>query len=289
VGPFTFWRIVVQVNLVSDLHLNFADATLPGGDILLLAGDVFEAGYLRLADNAGKHTHIADRYRRFASRELTKYNTVLYVFGNHEYYKHDFATTRDRIEAILPDNVVVLDNNYVQLDGVLFWGATMWTDHNRGNPVARQACQEAMSDYRVIKHDPAILQQGLECSYYTNKFSADQSEQIHQTSRNKLREFLATYPTHKTVIITHHAPHYESISAEYRSHVHGYVNHAYYSDFGDLILDNPQIKLWAHGHVHCMNDYEIGSCRVVSNPRGYVGYEAQSERWEVAKFANIEI
>jgi len=274
---------------MSDLHLNFADCVLPGGDVLLLAGDVFEAGYLRLAENAGKHTEIADRYRRFADQELTKYNIVLYVFGNHEYYNHDFASTKQRIQTILPDNVVILDNSYVQIDGILFWGATMWTDHDRGNPVVRQVCQGAMSDYRVIKHDPAVVQYGAGGPYYTNKFTAAQSEAIHGISRTSLQDFLQLYSSRKTVVMTHHAPHYESISAEYRSHVHGHVNHAYYSDFSDVMANNPQIALWAHGHVHCMNDYEIGSCRVVSNPRGYVSYEAQASRWETTKFANIEI
>lgn len=27
--------------------------------------------------------------------------------------------------------------------------------------------------------------------------------------------------------------------------------------------------LWVHGHTHMSVDYMVGSCRVVSNPRGY--------------------
>lgn len=44
----------MRVNLVSDLHLNFADLVLPGGDVLVMAGDIMEAGHLRRADNAKK-------------------------------------------------------------------------------------------------------------------------------------------------------------------------------------------------------------------------------------------
>ena len=29
----------------------------------------------------------------------------------------------------------------------------------------------------------------------------------------------------------------------------------------------------AHGHVHHTSDYNVGQCRVISNPRGYPGYE----------------
>ena len=36
-----------------------------------------------------------------------------------------------------------------------------------------------------------------------------------------------------------------------------------------MILDNPQIKYWSHGHTHESMDYMIGDCRVVCNPKGY--------------------
>ena len=29
--------------------------------------------------------------------------------------------------------------------------------------------------------------------------------------------------------------------------------------------------LWVHGHMHAPADYELYGCRVVANPRGYVG------------------
>lgn len=289
VGPITLEDIIVFVNVMSDLHLNFDDANLPGGDVLILAGDVFEAGYIRKAENEGINTSMLDRYRRFADQELTKYDHVLYVFGNHEYYSHDYDTARGRIEKYLPPNVTVLENNYVKLDNTLFWGATLWTDHDRGSAMVRYACQQAMTDYRVIKRDHGVEKQGAGGKYWTSKFTAEDTEEIHRHSRARLEEFLQAYYTHKTVVITHHAPSYESIGCEYRDHVHGYLNHAYYSDLTGLILDNPQIKLWAHGHVHCMNDYQVGQCRVVSNPRGYVGYEHQPGRWEATKRLPIEI
>ena len=42
------------------------------------------------------------------------------------------------------------------------------------------------------------------------------------------------------------------------------------SDLSDFILDRPLIKYWLHGHIHATNDYMVGDCRVISNPRGYV-------------------
>jgi Icc-related predicted phosphoesterase len=51
------------------------------------------------------------------------------------------------------------------------------------------------------------------------------------------------------------------------------MNGGYASNLENLILDNPQIHAWIHGHIHQRQDYQIGGCRVVANPRGYQGYE----------------
>ena len=284
----------MRLSIYSDLHINFdtgdTPLELPGGDVLLLCGDVVEAGHIRIAQNTGRGISTLDAYQEFLDCELTKYEQVLYVFGNHEYYGHDFSTARQRIEPLLPPNVTILQNNYVKVEDYLIWGATMWTDNNNGNPLTRQIIGGAMSDYTMIRHEPGKYVDGAGGSYWTSKFSVLDSEHEHHTSRARLEEFLLAYPHHKTVIMTHHAPSFESISAEYRNHVGGHVNYAYYSDLTNLILDNPQIKLWSHGHVHCMNDYELGNCRVVSNPRGYRGYENQAARFDKAsKFLTIEL
>ncbi len=35
--------------------------------------------------------------------------------------------------------------------------------------------------------------------------------------------------------------------------------------------------LWVHGHLHASADYRLGDCRVVANPRGYVGIKEDRE------------
>jgi hypothetical protein len=55
------------------------------------------------------------------------------------------------------------------------------------------------------------------------------------------------------------------------------MNGGYSSDLTDFILDRPQIKAWTHGHTHELFDYNIGSTRVICNPRGYVLYERDTD------------
>ena len=43
---------------------------------------------------------------------------------------------------------------------------------------------------------------------------------------------------------------------------------AFVSDLSEVIWDH-QPDVWIHGHVHDSFDYEVGSTRVVCNPRGY--------------------
>jgi hypothetical protein len=52
----------------------------------------------------------------------------------------------------------------------------------------------------------------------------------------------------------------------------------------EFILDHPKIKLWTHGHTHHSFDYVIGETRIVANPRGYIGYEAQADYFELKYF-----
>jgi hypothetical protein len=59
------------------------------------------------------------------------------------------------------------------------------------------------------------------------------------------------------------------------------LNAAFRSKLDDFIAVRPQIKLWIHGHTHHNFDYEIGSTRVVCNPRGYIDYESIADNFKL--------
>ena len=86
----------------------------------------------------------------------------------------------------------------------------------------------------------------------------------------------------KFVVVGHHSPSKLSTKPQYEDDV--IVNGAYSSDLSEFILDHPQIKVWTHGHTHHKFDYNIGSTRIVCNPRGYIDYEPDADFFELQYF-----
>jgi hypothetical protein len=111
------------------------------------------------------------------------------------------------------------------------------------------------------------------------KFSPEDSVQDHKAMLAVIREAVAANPAGKFVVVGHHSPSKLSTKPQYQDDV--IVNGAYSSDLSELMLDHPQIRLWTHGHTHHEFDYMIGTCRVVCNPRGYIGYEDQASTWQL--------
>ena len=258
------------------MHLNFADIVMPGGDVLIMAGDIMEAGHLRQADNTKENVSIADRYRRFINEELIKYRKVLYVCGNHEHYRNAYHDTHARLRRELPGNVQLLENEFVEIDGIHFFGATLWTDMNKGDPITAHHLSQAMSDFAgsIKMGDGVKVQTPYGGSYYTNKFSPNYAKGIFHETVKLMKEWLKEHKDDKCVVITHHAPSDLSVNEYYKHDYH--MNGGYRSNLSDFILDHPQIKFWVHGHMHDPCDYVIGTTRIITNPRGYTGYENQA-------------
>jgi hypothetical protein len=255
----------MNIQLCSDLHLCWGDLVLPGGDLLIMAGDVFEASHWT------KVPAVAKVYNRFIEVELAKYHTVLYVFGNHEHYGSEYNKTRANIQSHMPPNVVILENEYLDLDGVRFWGATLWTDMNRLNPVTMNLAQGAMNDYVHIKHTHRV-KQPTGHSYWTSRFTPQDTVTSHKASLQGLKDSLKSNLPH--FVITHHAPSQGSVHPMYTGNP---LNHCYYTNLENTILDHPNIKHWVHGHTHHPFHYNVGSTQVVCHPRGYYGVDTDDE------------
>lgn len=258
----------MKINLVSDLHLNFSDMTLPGGDILIMAGDVFDAF---IFDAKELETHpdnwktvqkqkYLSRYTRFLDEEMCKYNTVLYVMGNHEHYNGIFNDTEEILKKHMPPNVRLLEKDSITINNIDFFGATFWTNIiNTKYYVNARNIERNMNDYRVVR-----TRQPTRYGSSLGKLQVDHTTKVHLDTIKALKSFLNN--TKRCVIISHHAPSFNSVPLQFKGEE---LNVAFATELSELILDNPQIKTWVHGHMHEPIDYMIGGTRVLANPRGY--------------------
>jgi predicted phosphodiesterase len=275
----------MRVNVISDLHIDFADLTLPGGDVLILSGDIFEAKRFKKENynpemvllEHQQEDQRPDRFYRFILEECSaKYRKVIMVMGNHEHYRFQIQKTYEHIKSQLPDNVHLLEKESLELDGVLFLGATLWTDMNKQDALTMYHMQGAMNDYRQItmlneeKHVYHRLQ-----PEYTVKEHLKTLEYFKNVLTTNCQREGGALPV---VVITHHSPSKLSIKPKYEKDV--LMNGAYSSDLSEFILDHPEIKVWTHGHTHDTFDYMVGSTRVICNPRGYKYYEQRADEFD---------
>ena len=241
----------MQIHLMSDLHLEFGGKVhLTGGDVLILAGDIFIASHFKKSEASPYHA-IAITYDDFMNEAFKLYSVIIMVMGNHEHYSGEFTESAKLIRARYP-GLILLDNEFVELEGQRFFGGTMWTDMNAHNPLVMMRARDSMNDFKVIKNRHI-------------KFLPRDSIESHRSFMYALNE---SY-TPGMVVISHHAPSWQSLDPRYAGDA---LNSCYATDLNHWILDK-DIKAWCHGHLHNSSDYMIGETRVLCNPRGYHGFE----------------
>lgn len=266
----------MHVSLMSDLHLEVADSpVLPGGDLLLLAGDILTSRPLRPKSTlVDKHYRmLRARYESFAETQLSKYTRVLMVRGNHEPWSDQFEDCSGRIRDFLQAHAPharLLDNEVEELrlgdETIAVLGTTLWAPCGAGGP----------DEYR-IRDD---MRDFARITYNGNRFEPRDALAEHQ----KALAFLAeAVPQHSRVIVmSHHAPTLASSSSHlYRPDL-AYLEEAYCSDQSKFILDHPQIERVVHGHTHYNVDYMCGTTRIVTNQRGYFGLEESAKYFDPA-------
>jgi predicted phosphodiesterase len=283
----------MKLAIASDLHLEFGHIELKNeqsADVLVLAGDVCVARDMK-------------EYVGFFEQVSSEFNKVIYIMGNHEHYNGDFATTRTIIKDSLShlSNVHVLEKESLQTDDYTFVCGTMWTDMNCYSKTSMAMIGALMNDFRCVKNsnrysyrkvplyekdsdgvyikdDGGKMRQiGMKMKEEVSKFSPEDAYEDHKKFLEYLDHVLQNQS--KLVVVTHHAPSALSTPPEF---AHQYdMNGGYRSHLDYFVEEHPQIKLWMHGHMHDPVDYTIGSTRVVSNPRGYIGYEANASKFQL--------
>jgi Icc-related predicted phosphoesterase len=268
----------MKIKILNDIHLEFdahgAQFEVGGpADVLLLSGDVCVASYLRpnrTDKMAARHREICEF---FFKTQCAKFGKVYYIMGNHEHYHGIFDYTAEILREFLEGtNVTLLDNEFVALnDEWQLFGGTLWTDYNNNDWFARNTAKDRMSDHMIIKK---LLPQSKKNPYGEpfGRFLPTDAYDEHKKTLDALQNGLYEWKQidKKTIVMTHHAPTFQSVHPRFAGDE---LNYAYATDLSEMIMDNPNIKYWLHGHMHDTHDYNVGECRVVCNPRGYQGYE----------------
>ncbi|MBR1089370.1 metallophosphoesterase family protein [Bradyrhizobium manausense] len=256
---------MVRINLVSDLHVDIAYNDLDSmpqvdADVTVVAGDAAAPGTLAL--------------RRVRELYPNRGRPLIYVPGNHDFYSfHDkscseLKTTWEQQRARMPEvaeelGIILLDDSSDEIGGVLFVGATLWTDFMTRPPYvmfddAVRAATKQMNDYRAIKTGAGRSR---------DRLRPGQTIDAHKASVTFIERALAKRPAgQEAVVVTHMAPSPRSLL---RWPTISDLDWCYASDVERLMTGDAAPNLWLHGHVHSNHDYSVGRTRVVSNPRGY--------------------
>lgn len=258
---------MIRINPVSDLHVDIRGNALDSmpdvdADVTVVLGDAMAPGTLAL--------------RRIRQLYPDRDRPLLYVPGNHDFYSHhdkhnpELKTTFEEQLARMPEvaheeGIILLQDSSVEIDGVLFVGATLWTDFEVRPPYvpfteAVRTATKQMNDYRMIKtgagRSKDMLRPGMTID-------------AHKASVVYIEQALADRPAGQAcVVCTHHAPSPRSLLRWPQAMD---LDQCYASDLeARLMTGDAAPELFLHGHIHRRVDYEVGDgVRVVANPRGY--------------------
>jgi Icc-related predicted phosphoesterase len=279
----------MKISVCSDIHLEFGDLDLrnkDNADVLILSGDILVACDLGTSDtyemvSPGKK-HI--NYLNFMEQVCKEFKHVVYVVGNHEHYHGDFNETIPKLKSTFGHlvNLHILDKESVLINDVMFIGGTLWTDMNKEDPMTLAHIRGVMNDFKIIddvRKEVHYRDQDGNSRTRAGRFSPIESVNEHKQMLSYIKSIVSENTTRKCVVVGHHAPSKLSTHPRYATEV--IMNGAYSSDLSEFILDHPQVKLWTHGHTHEVFDYNIGSTRIVCNPRGYINYEDRADQFEL--------
>lgn len=243
----------MRLLVISDLHLEFGPfefpTPMPEFNVAVFAGDIGQP-------IVGAIEWMA---RQRESGPLMGC-PVVYVAGNHEFYRSEMKSNLAEARRVADNaDIHFLHRRVVSINGVRFIGCTLWTDYRllgTPKPSMITAGQE-LNDHRLIRY--------REESGHFSRFMPWHAAAEHRLDLAFIRGELATSHDGPTVVVTHHAPHPQSVQPRHQGSA---LSPAFVSDLSAMI-EQFQPELWIHGHDHGSHDYRVGKTRIFANQAGY--------------------
>lgn len=258
------------LRIASDLHLEgfygraeevLANDFLPPDDrdassVLILAGDI---------------SSVPDQLVRFIDACLKRFPHVIFVGGNHEFYRQHmerWCTEMDlrlgTLKAAHPQahlHFVTSGVECVTIEGTRFILTTLWGD---GGPTLADQAQVGfyLNDFRLIQTDDP-----------PRRFSTTDMVKVFKRSKAEVQRLLETPFDGKTVVVTHHLPSRRLVSARFwPGDGSDGANGGFVGQCDDLLARTEIAPaLWVHGHTHDTIDTTLWQTHIVCNPSGYRG------------------
>lgn len=261
---------MTKIHIISDLHLESNkryDHVQPECDLVLFAGDLHPAGEWPTGIKWLKET-------------FTK--PVVYIAGNHEYYCFPFTMSEvdDSIKIYIdrekPNKIHFLQNDVFYFNDLRIIGSTMWTnfDLNNNQEESMAYAKNNMNDYFNCAYDKRAV-----------FMTPEDTKKEHDMSIEFLIEELSKSFAGKTIVMTHHCPHPNSIHPKYTN---DNLNPAFTSDLSNII-EKMEPHYWIHGHTHSSFDYIVFNTRVICNPIGHGANQDRKENPEFKKDLVIDV
>jgi UDP-2,3-diacylglucosamine pyrophosphatase LpxH len=242
-----------SIQIISDLHIEklpentpieyFNGMIKPTASILCLLGDIF---------NLENHNYVT-----FFESLKNKFNYVLVIPGNHEYYCLSEIKNKEEIDVIINAiceqyKFIFLNNKSVIIDGIRFIGTTLWSYVDIHH---KKYIEGYMNDYKYIYSSGSLISSNYINFHFERSLAFIMQEMIYGIINNNIN-----------VVLTRHAPLLnECVSKKFEN---SESNCAFGTNLQNII-DKKTIQLWCCGHTHNNFNFEINNVRIVSNQRGY--------------------
>ena len=283
-GPLADWQKPnIKIQIASDLHLEFIrgrtpnldEVLTPSAPVLALLGDIHVMGA----------PHHAEGYGTFLKECASRFERVLLLAGNHEFYTDPAApVTYEEVIVHLRalagrcgDHVSFLHNETAEISvegsgggrySVLVYGSTLWTSIPRNQTVegappdrAAESVEFKMMDFRKVYVKGEGVKPRLLEVRDTKNWHALAVEGLLAAAADATRRKL------NLLVLTHHAPLMRGTSAP--EHEGGALQSGFATDLSHVMAKERSICAWAYGHTHFNTDFVMSGVRVLSNQRGY--------------------
>lgn len=189
------------------------------------------------------------------------------IGGNHLGYNEISFDKKDSLtysiqylrEKFKNSPVYFLENQTIEIENVIFIGCILFTDFKLFNneEICKMIAHRGLNDFRYVK----IIKNNE-----IKTISTTDQQLLHKESRDFIEQVCSNNRNKKIVVISHHAPSYKSVPAQYKNSM---LSAAFASNLEDIIEKYDNLKLWCHGHMHENCDYTLYGTRIICNPRGY--------------------